>query len=68
MQKFPELAPSGKRKYWNFFLPTDQQGEDAAFCSRAKEAGHDAFVDLGLECLHVGYACYAGHNTTPKFE
>ena len=67
-KKFPELAPSGRgRDYWNFFQPMDDAGEDAAFCIRAAAAGHQPFVDLGLHALHVGYACYGAHNTTPNF-
>lgn len=30
------------------------QGEDRTFCLRARNAGHQTFVDLGLVCGHVG--------------
>lgn len=65
-KKQPELAPSGARNHWDFFLPLSNQGEDVAFCQRAKAAGHEVFVDLGLQPHHVGYACYGGHNTIMK--
>jgi hypothetical protein len=41
-------------------------GEDVIFCRRAREAGHDVFVDLGLVAGHVGYCCYGPKNTTPR--
>lgn len=33
-------------------------GEDVSFCLRAAEAGHPAFVDLGLRVGHIGNHCY----------
>lgn len=66
-KKFPELAPDEHRKEWDFFLPETGKGEDVAFCARARAAGHDVFVDTGLQCLHVGWASYGAHNTnTPQ--
>lgn len=41
-------------------------GEDVAFCVRAKEAGHQAFVDLGLVLGHLGQCCYGPRNTQAK--
>lgn len=41
-------------------------GEDVQFCTRAKEAGHTCFVDLGLVCGHLGQCCYGPNNTFPK--
>jgi len=38
-------------------------GEDVAFCVRAKQAGHPAFVDLGLTVGHVGDCTYGPKNT-----
>jgi len=38
-------------------------GEDVIFSRRAREAGHDVFVDFGLVCGHVGYCCYGPKNT-----
>lgn len=38
-------------------------GEDVTFCHRAREAGHQAFVDLGLLCGHIGHAVYGPKNT-----
>jgi hypothetical protein len=33
-------------------------GEDVQFCIRAAQAGHQAHVDLGLLCGHVGSYCF----------
>lgn len=41
-------------------------GEDVIFCRRAREAGHEVYVDLGLVAGHVGYQCYGPRNTTPR--
>lgn len=41
-------------------------GEDVIFCKRAREAGHDVFVDLGLVAGHVGYTVFGPRNTFPK--
>lgn len=40
------------------------RGEDQTFCARAKEAGHQPYVDLGCICGHVdGSVVYGPHNT-----
>lgn len=41
-------------------------GEDVQFCVRAREAGHQPWVDMGLVCGHVGACCYGPKNTFPK--
>lgn len=33
-------------------------GEDVTFCVRAKAAGHQPYVDMGLRCGHLGHFCY----------
>jgi hypothetical protein len=38
-------------------------GEDVIFCRRARECGHEVFVDFGLVAGHVGYCCYGPRNT-----
>jgi hypothetical protein len=68
----PEIAP-GERiaaedgypyyiDYWDYFGPLSGRGEDVSFCSRAKKAGIQAYVDTGVRAFHVGYACYNWHN------
>lgn len=41
-------------------------GEDVQLCTRAKEAGHQPFVDCGLWIGHQGACIYGGNNTSPK--
>lgn len=38
-------------------------GEDVVFCRRAREAGHQVFVDMGLIAGHVGHCVYGPKNT-----
>lgn len=33
-------------------------GEDVTFCIRAKQAGHQPHVDMGLVCGHIGHRVY----------
>lgn len=62
--KFPDLASRRVGQPFNFFQPLqDGAGEDIAFCMRAKAAGHQPHLDLGLQCAHVGYACYGSHTS-----
>lgn len=41
-------------------------GEDVSFCSRARAAGHQPFVDMGLVCGHIGHCVYGPVNTQNK--
>lgn len=41
-------------------------GEDVQFCIRAREAGHQPHVDLGLVCGHLGQCVYGPKNTFAK--
>jgi hypothetical protein len=34
------------------------QGEDVTFCNRARQAGHQPYVDLAVRCGHVGSKVY----------
>lgn len=68
---YPELAPrepaAPEGSYWGYYNPIESAGEDVSFCMRAKKAGHQAHVDLGLMCAHVGYAAYSSWNTESRF-
>ena len=49
---------------YNFFnYIDDESSEDTSFCVRAKQAGHQAFVDMAVMPIHVGTAGYSYHNT-----
>lgn len=44
---------------YSFFMPISQDfGDDQSFCARAKEAGHQPFVDLSLMPAHVGMKAF----------
>jgi hypothetical protein len=54
----PELE-NDVEKTFNYFQPIDgATGEDVSFCRRAKKAGHQPHIDLGLPVFHVGYKLY----------
>lgn len=38
-------------------------GEDVIFCRRAKEAGHQPWMDLGVVAGHIGYSVFGPRNT-----
>ena len=50
-------------KHWQYFWPRIGLGEDVSFCKRALETGHQPFLDVGLQALHVGRRCYHALNT-----
>jgi hypothetical protein len=59
LDKNPSLrSPNTKSKPHAFFTPTGAsnslQGEDVAFCERARYAGHQPYVDLGCLVAHRG--------------
>jgi len=44
---------------YDYFRPFDSaRGEDVSFCLRARQAGHQPHIDLGLPVFHVGYKTY----------
>lgn len=43
-------------KYSNPFTPVASNGEDVAFCCRAREAGYKIYCDPSVICGHVGYS------------
>jgi hypothetical protein len=57
--KYPELKSPIPNGEFDFFHPINSAtGEDVSFCKRAKEAGHQPHIDLGLPVFHVGYKTY----------
>lgn len=58
-EKYPELASSDPEMPFDYFLPLGNgNGEDVSFCKRAKAAGHQTYIDLGIPVKHVGYKTY----------
>lgn len=57
--KYPELKSPIANGAFDFFHPINSAtGEDVSFCKRAKDAGHQPHIDLGLPVFHVGYKTY----------
>jgi hypothetical protein len=59
-EKFGDFLKIDATDYeYDYFRPFDSKGgEDVAFCKRAKQAGHQAHIDLGIPIYHVGYKTY----------
>ncbi len=58
-EKYPELKSPITNGEFDYFHPINSvTGEDVSFCKRAKQAGHQAHIDLGLPVFHVGYKTY----------
>ena len=43
-------------KFGNMFAPIGNNGEDIAFCWRARNCGYKIFCDPNIVCGHVGYS------------
>ena len=43
-------------KHGNMFAPIANNGEDVAFCWRARDCGHKIYCDPSVICGHVGYS------------
>jgi len=58
-EKYPELKSPIANGEFDYFHPINSAtGEDVSFCKRAKESGHQPYIDLGLPVFHVGYKVY----------
>ena len=58
-EKYPELNSPIANGEFDYFHPINSvTGEDVSFCKRAKAAGHQPHIDLGLPVFHVGYKTY----------
>lgn len=51
-------------KFFNYI--DDESSEDVSFCMRAKQAGHQSFVDMAVMPIHMGYMGYSYHNTKKR--
>lgn len=45
----------GLARYGNMFTPIGNNGEDIAFCVRAREMGYKIMCDPSMVCGHIGY-------------
>ena len=48
----------------NWFFPLPRIGEDLTFCMKARQAGFKIYVDLGLNCHHLGYVPFGKEHYT----
>jgi hypothetical protein len=62
--KFPDLCPRFDGDTYRFFSMEHDEGEDMAFCKRARAAGIQPYVDAGCHCGHEGNFIFWPHNTT----
>jgi len=47
-------------KFGNMFAPIENNGEDVAFCWRARQCGYKIMCDPSILCGHVGYSVVDG--------
>jgi hypothetical protein len=61
-KNFPELSPKHSHnaweRIWDYFHADVQGAEDVSFCARAKQSGHQPYVDLSTVIFHLGTAAY----------
>ena len=51
-----EVFISVQAKHGNMFAPMGNNGEDIAFCMRARDCGYKIWCDPSIICGHVGYS------------
>lgn len=51
-----EIFLSVQAKHGNMFVPMGNNGEDIAFCIRARDCGYKIMCDPSIICGHVGYS------------
>lgn len=51
-----EIFLSVQAKHGNMFAPMGNNGEDIAFCIRARDCGYKIMCDPSIICGHVGYS------------
>lgn len=58
--KLPGVQSTIKGQAHEFFTPIagGNEGEDMAFCKRARQAGHPPFLDMSIHCGHIGKFCF----------
>lgn len=63
-RQFPQLAPEAEYAPWRFFQPEGDEGEDEAFCRRARACGISIWLDTQLVCGHVGQFMFLPEHTS----
>jgi hypothetical protein len=62
-RRFPQLAPQAEFAPWRYFQPEGDEGEDEAFCKRAKACGIPIWLDTQLVCGHIGNMAFMPEHT-----
>jgi hypothetical protein len=62
-RRFPQLAPESEFAPWRFFQPEGDEGEDEAFCKRARACEIPIWLDTQLVAGHVGNMCFMPEHT-----
>lgn len=64
-RRFPDLAPQSEYTPWRYFQPVADEGEDEAFCGRARQCGIPIWLDTDLICGHIGSMAFMPEHTAP---
>jgi hypothetical protein len=62
-RRFPDLAPQTEFAPWRFFQTVGDEGEDEAFCQRARACSIPIWLDCQLVCGHIGSMCFMPEHT-----
>lgn len=61
--RFKDLAPQSEFAPWRYFQPERDEGEDEAFCLRAKQCAIPIWLDTDLVCGHIGSMAFLPEHT-----
>jgi hypothetical protein len=64
--RFPQLAPQAEFAPWRYFQPEGDEGEDEAFCQRARQCAVPIWLDTDLVCGHIGNMCFLPEHSAPR--
>jgi hypothetical protein len=62
-RRYPQLAPTTEFGAWRYFQPEGDEGEDEAFCKRARSAQIPIWLDTQLVCGHIGNMAFLPEHT-----
>lgn len=65
-RRFPDLAPGSEIDVWDFFRHKGREGEDEAFCQRAKACGIPIYLDTSLIAGHQGSMMFLPEHTAAQ--
>jgi hypothetical protein len=62
-RSFPQLRPQLENGPWRFFQTEGDEGEDEAFCRRARQCAVPIWLDTQLVCGHIGSMAFLPEHT-----